>query len=93
LEKLLKEADDPFEVEERLSELSHELLAEHPDHETTVAVVEGLETGTMPYGRDIGGLIIHAGQLLEAADQQLRRIPEKMDGLKEASIVLITSRD
>jgi hypothetical protein len=27
VEKLLKEADDPFEVEERLSELSHELLS------------------------------------------------------------------
>ncbi|GAB6860215.1 hypothetical protein ACFR97_12110 [Haloplanus litoreus] len=92
VEELLEEAENPFEIEERLAELAEELRAEHPDHETTAEVVAAIEGGEPPEVERARGLIEDAEELLEE-DDQFRRLQEMMDGLDDESIVLVESSD
>ncbi|PHQ38251.1 hypothetical protein DJ69_12940 [Halorubrum persicum] len=91
VEQLLGEAENPFEVDERLEELASELQSEYPDHEITQEVVNSVE-GTSPPGEErVGELIEDAEQLLEGVDEQLRRIREAMDELPDGSVMVIES--
>ena len=90
VERLLEEAESPFEVGERLAELAGELEAEYPDHETTRAVVDAVEGG-LPGDERAGELIEEAERLLEGVDEQLRRIQETMDELEDGSVVVVES--
>ena len=89
VQRLLEEAEDPFEVDERLEELAGELQAEYPDHEITLAVVDAVERDTPPSDERTGELIEEAERLLEGVDEQLRRILETVDDLEDDSVVLI----
>ncbi len=57
MQRLLEEAEDPFEVDERLEELAGELQAEYPYHEITLAVVDAVERDTPPSDERTGELI------------------------------------
>jgi hypothetical protein len=93
VEQLLDEAENPFEVDERLQELADKLQSEYPDHDLTQEVVDVVE-GTSPPGEErVGGLIEDAEQLLDGVDEQLRRIRETMDELPEGSVMMIESLD
>jgi hypothetical protein len=93
VEQLLAEAENPFEVDERLEELASELQSEHPDHEITQEVVNAVE-GTSPSSEErVGELIEDAEELLDSVDEQLRRIREHMDELPDSSVVVIEPLD
>ena len=89
VQRLLEEAEDPFEVDERLEELAEELQAEYPDHEITLAVVDAVGKDTPPSDERTGELIEEAERLLEGVDEQLRRIQETIDDLEDNSVFLI----
>ena len=89
VQRLLEEAEDPFEVDERLEELADKLQAEYPDNEITIAVFEAVEGDTPPSDERTGELIEEAERLLEGVDEQLRRIRETIDGLEDGSVVLV----
>jgi len=93
VERLLEEAENPFEVDERLEELVDELQSEYPDHVLTEEVVEAV-AGTSPSSEErVGELIEEAEQLLDAVDEQLRRIRETMDELPDGSVMMIELLD
>ena len=89
VKRLLEEAEDPFEVDERLEELAEELQAEYPDHEISLAVVDAVERDTPPSDERTGELIEETERLLEGVDEQLQRIQETMDDLEDGSVVLL----
>ena len=93
VERLLDEAESPFEVNERLAELAAELQSEHPDHELTAAIVDAVEGTGPPSDERVGELIEEAEQLLTGVDGQLRRIREMMNELEDGSVVLIEPLD
>ena len=90
---LLDEAENPFEVDERLEELASELQSEYPDHDLTQEVVDAVEGTSPPSEERVGELIEDAEQLLDGVDEQLRRIRETMDELEDGSVVLVESLD
>ena len=93
VERLLKEAENPFGVDERLEELTNQLPSEYPDHDLTEEVVEAVaRTSPVSEGR-VGELIEEAEQLLDGVDEQLRRIRETMDDLPDGSVMMIESLD
>ena len=93
LERLLDEAESPFEVDERLAELADELQAEYPNHDVTAAVVDAVERDSPPGDQSVAELIEDAEQLLEGVDEQLRRIRETMNELDDGSVVVVESLD
>ena len=93
VEQLLDEAENPFEVDERLAELADELQSEYPDHVLTEEVVEAVAGTSPPSEERVGELIEGAEQLLDGVDEQLRRIREIMDELPDGSVVMIESLD
>ncbi|CCQ35172.1 hypothetical protein HLRTI_002296 [Halorhabdus tiamatea SARL4B] len=93
VEHLLDEAENPFEVDERLEELASELQSEYPDHDLTQEVVDAVEGTSPPSEERVGELIEDAEQLLDGVDEQLRRIRETMDELEDGSVVLVESLD
>jgi hypothetical protein len=93
VEQLLDEADNPFEVDERLEELAHELQSEYPNHDLTQEVVDTVK-GTSPSSAEcVGELIEDAEQLLDDVDEQLQRIRETMDELEDGSVLMIETLD
>ncbi|MCF2164515.1 hypothetical protein [Halobacterium salinarum] len=90
-ERLLKQAENPFKLEERLAELVDELQAEYPDHELTMEVVDIVEGSSPPSDDRVGELIEEAERLLAGVDEQLRQIREMMDDLEDGSVVLVES--
>ncbi|AEH35606.1 hypothetical protein [Halopiger xanaduensis] len=93
VEQLLDEAENPFEVDERLEELASELQSEYPDHDLTQEVVDAVEGTSPPSEERVGELIEEAEQLLDGVDEQLRRIRETMDELEDGSVVLVEPLD
>ncbi|QRY26069.1 hypothetical protein [Halobacterium sp. BOL4-2] len=93
VEQLLDEAENPFEVDERLEELANELQSEYPDHDLTQEVVDAVEGTSPPSEERVGELIEDAEQLLDGVDEQLRRIRETMDELPDGSVMVIESLD
>ncbi|OYR72645.1 hypothetical protein [Halorubrum ezzemoulense] len=90
VERLLREAENPFELYERLEELASELQSEYPDYDLTQEVIGVVEGTSPPSEERMGELIEDAEQLL---DGQLRRILETMDELSDGSVVMIESLD
>jgi len=93
VEQLLDEAENPFEVDERLEELADKLQSEYPDHDLTQEVVNAVEGTSPPREERVGELIEDAEQLLDGVDEQLRRIRETMDELPDGSVMMIESLD
>ena len=93
VEQLLDEAENPFEVEERLKELAEELQAEYPDHDTTDEITEAVGSGSLPSDDRVRELIDDAERLLEGGSKQLREFQEAIDDLDEGSVVVVESRD
>ena len=93
VEQLLDEAENPFEVDERLEELASELQSEYPDYDLTQEVVDAVEETSPPSEERVGELIEDAEQLLDGVDEQLRRIRETMDELPDGSVMVIESLD
>ena len=93
VEQLLDEAQDPFEVDERLEELADELQSEYPDHDLTQEVVDAVSGTSPPSEERVGELIEEAEQLLDGVDEQLRRIRETMDELPDGSVMMIEPLD
>jgi len=91
VERLLDEAENPFEIEERLADLAEELQAEYPEHETTAAVKAAVEGDEIPDKEQAGDLIEEAEELLRGGDDQLHRVREMIDELEEGDIVLVES--
>jgi len=92
VEQLLDDAENPFEVDERLEELANELQSEYPDHDLTQEVVDA--EGTSPPSEErVGELIEDAEQLLDGVDEQLRRIRETIDELPDGSVMMIEPLD
>jgi HEPN domain-containing protein len=89
VERLLYEAADPFEVDQRLAELVDELQSEYPDHDVTAAVVDAVEGSDSPSDERVSELIEDAERLLEGVDEQLQRIRKTMDGLDDGTVVLV----
>jgi hypothetical protein len=90
VERLLREAENPFELYERLEELASELQSEYPDYDLTQEVIGVVEGTSPPSEERMGELIEDAEQLL---DGQLRRILDTMDELSDGSVVMIESLD
>jgi hypothetical protein len=90
VERLLREAENPFELYERLEELASELQSEYPDYDLTQEVIGVVEGTSPPSEERMGELIEDAEQLL---DGQLRQILETMDELSDGSVVMIESLD
>ena len=93
VEQLLDEAENPFEVEERLAELAEELQAEYPDHDTTEELTEAVESEGLPTDDRVRELLDDAEQLLEGGSKQLREFREAVDDLDDGSTVIVESRD
>ncbi|QAY21828.1 hypothetical protein [Halorubrum ezzemoulense] len=93
VEQLLDEAENPFEVDERLEELANELQSEYPDHDLTQEVVDTVEGTSPPSKERVGELIEDAEQLLDGVDEQVRRIRETMDELPDGSVMMIEPLD
>ncbi|MFP8953120.1 hypothetical protein ACLI4Z_09140 [Natrialbaceae archaeon A-arb3/5] len=93
VEQLLDEAENPFEVNERLEQLVSELQSEYPDHDLTQEVADAVEGTSPPSEERVGELIEDAEQLLDGVDEQLRRIRETMDELPDGSVMMIESLD
>jgi hypothetical protein len=93
VEKLLDEAEDPFEIEERLADLAEELQGEYPEHETTAAVKAAVEGGDLPDEERAGDLIDEAEELLSGGDNEIQRIREMMDRLDDGAVILVESAD
>ena len=93
VEQILDEAENPFEVDERLEELASELQSEYPDHDLTQAVVDAVEGTSPPSEECVGELIEDAEQLLDGVDEQLQRIRETIDELPNGSVMMIESLD
>jgi len=91
VERLLDEAENPFEIEERLADLAEELQEEYPEHETTAAVKAAVEGDEIPDEEQAGDLIEEAEELLRGGDDQLHRVREMIDELEEGDIVLVES--
>ncbi|WP_226042478.1 hypothetical protein [Natrinema sp. DC36] len=93
VEHLLDEAENPFEVDERLEELAGELQSEYPGHDLTEKVVDAVEGTSPPSEEHVGELIEEAEQLLGGVDEQLQRIRETMDELPDGSVMMIEPLD
>jgi len=93
VEQLLDEAENPFEVDERLEELANELQSEYPDHDLTQEVVDAVEGTSPPSEERVSEMIEDAEQLLDGVDEQLRRIRETMDELPDGSVMMIEPLD
>jgi len=93
VERLLKEAENPFGVDERLEELANQLPSEYPDHDLTEEVVEAVARTSPVSEERVGELIEEAEQLLDGVDEQLRRIRETVDDLPDGSVMMIESLD
>ncbi len=93
VERFLVEAENPFEVDERLADLASELQSEYPDHDLTREVVDAVEGTSPPSAERVGELIDEAERLLDGVDEQLRRIRETMDELPDGSVMLIEPLD
>ena len=57
VQRLLGEAENPFEIDERLEELVEELQAEYPDHEMTAAGIDAVERNSPPCDERVSKLI------------------------------------
>lgn len=93
VEQLLDDAENPFEVDQRLEELANELQSEYPDHDLTQEVVDAVEGTSPPSEERVGELIEDAEQLLDGVDEQLRRIRETMNELPDGSVMMIEPLD
>jgi hypothetical protein len=93
VEQLLGEAENPFEIDERLEELASELQSEYPDHDLTREVIDVVEGTSPPSEERVGELIEDAEELLDGVDEQLRRIRETMDELPDGSVMMIDPLD
>ncbi|NHX37400.1 MULTISPECIES: hypothetical protein [Halolamina] len=93
VEQLLDEAENPFEVDERLEELADKLQSEYPDHDLTQEAVDAVEGTSPPSEERVGELIEDAEQLLDGVDEQLRQIRETMDELPDGSVMMIQPLD
>jgi hypothetical protein len=89
VERLLREAENPFELYERLEELASKLQSEYPDHDLTQEVIGVIEGTSQPSGERMGELIEDAEQLVDGISKQLRRIQETMDELPDGSVMMI----
>ena len=92
-QQLLDEAENPFNVDERLEELDSELQSEYPDHDLTQQVVDAVEGTSIPSEERVGKLIEEAGQLLDGVDEQLLRIRESINELPDGSVMMIDPLD
>jgi hypothetical protein len=89
VEQLLDEAENPFEINKRLTELAEELQAEYPGHKTTEMVVDAAEREEELDDGRVSELIEESERLLEDVNKQLRQIREEIDDLKDGSVLLI----
>ena len=89
VEQLLDEAENPFEINKRLTELAEELQAEYPGHKTTEMVVDATEREEELDDGRVSELIEESERLLEDVNKQLRQIREEIDDLKDGSVLLI----
>lgn len=86
-------AENPFEVDERLTEPAEELQSVCPDHEMTVTVIDAVEWVRSPSDERVSDMIEAAERSLHGVAEQPRRIRETMDGLEDGSLVVIESLD
>jgi hypothetical protein len=93
VEQLLRQAENPFKLSERLEELAGELQSKYPDDDLTQNVVEVTERSGWPSEERMTELIEKSEQLLDDVDEQLRRIRELMDELPDGSVVMIEPVD
>jgi hypothetical protein len=93
VEELLEEAENPFEVNERLAELADKLESEYPDHDLTARVASVVEEEISTDAASVRELIEQGEKLLSGEDDQLRKLRESLDSLGAESVVLIESID
>lgn len=93
VERLLTEAEDPFEIDERLEELAEELQHKYPDDDITEEIVSIIRGDSRPDDQRLLNLIKDAERVLAGVDEQLRKLREITADLDDGSVVVIESPD